>query len=292
MDPSEAINQERFSAILENQRAIMVNQSTILHNQNKIMRGLEQFFAFIPAPQGALNAPGLTPVAVPVSATPVLLTSGAPDPRGPGEQPAVMQPPRADQISAVAPNSAAKPVVPSSPTTPTAVSAATTPVHITSAQIKPISSLNSPAGLVSQDELAQIKCKSCSVGNFAVQLVRHIYRPEELENRNCSGSRGKDAVDSEKLRFVKETVYDLYGIDSSEKVNTWRHCVRAIDEYLRRPKKERSFQIPKKPKTPELPSMADIFKATAPEPNADSSVWNDKVLYFRRKSLYRLWGVF
>lgn len=101
-----------------------------------------------------------------------------------------------------------------------------------------------------------------------MQLVRHIFHPDELDNRNCSGSRGKDAVDMDRLRFVKETVFDMYGIDSSEKTNTWRHCVRAIDEYLRRPKKDRCSLNLKKPL--DLPSMADIFKNSPTEPNSES----------------------
>ena len=268
MDPNESMNQDRFSAILENQRAIMVNQATILHNQNKIMRGLEQFFAFIPAAQGAISAQSLTPVAVPVTATPVLLTS-PPDPRGEPQQSAVGPPPRVETVSPAAASASTKGGVPSSPSSPSApTQPIPTPLQIISTPIKAISSLNSPSALISQNDLTQIKCKSCSIGNFAVQLVRHIFHPDELDNRNCSGSRGKDAVDMDRLRFVKETVFDMYGIDSSEKTNTWRHCVRAIDEYLRRPKKDRCSLNLKKPL--DLPSMADIFKNSPTEPNSES----------------------
>ena len=90
---------------------------------------------------------------------------------------------------------------------------------------------------ITQEELSQIKCKSCSIGNFAVQLLRHIFDHSELDNKNCTGTRGKEAVDPDRLRFVKETVYDLYAISSEDKINTWKHCIRAIDEYLRRPKR-------------------------------------------------------
>ena len=53
-------------------------------------------------------------------------------------------------------------------------------------------------------EVIKIKGESCSVGNFATRLVRKLFSAEELVNRNCRGSKGKEALDSSKLSTSKE----------------------------------------------------------------------------------------
>lgn len=264
MESNESMNQDRFSAILENQRAIMVNQATILHNQNKIMRGLEQLFTFFPALQGTLPMQGTVPNAVTVAPIPSILSSGE---NSRGEQPpaaaAATQLPAGPPPPPVSPSPRVENTTPiNTPTRPQAPLNSSTPSMVAAATpIKPLpsSGASSPASdnensdvvpppviragaavhpeYISQDELTQIKCKSCSIGNFAVQLLRQIFEHNELDNKNCTGTRGKEAVDPDRLRFVKETVFNIYAITSDDKINTWKHCIRAIDEYLRRPKR-------------------------------------------------------
>ena len=48
-------------------------------------------------------------------------------------------------------------------------------------------------------EAMKIKLGSCSVGNFAVRMVQKIFLQEELVNRNCRGSRGKQGLNPSKL---------------------------------------------------------------------------------------------
>ncbi|XP_068700798.1 uncharacterized protein [Montipora foliosa] len=253
MDPNESMNPDRFSAILENQRAIMVNQATILQNQNKIMRGMEQLFSFFPVLQGSL--PNQNTVPAPVTVTPIISMINSNE-NSRGEQPpsAAAQLP-ADQPCSVPREENTTPI--NTPTRPQAPLNSSTP-SLAALKGKAVASSgdSSPGSdnetdvvpappavrkalpkYISQEDLNQIKCKSCSIGNFAVQLLRHIFDHSELENRNCTGTRGKEPVDPDRLRFVKETVYEVYGITSDEKINTWKHCIRAIDEYLRRPKR-------------------------------------------------------
>lgn len=257
MEPNESMNQDRFSAILENQRAIMVNQATILHNQNKIMRGMEQLFTFFPALQSSLPIQNTIPGTVTVAPLPAhlgssensrveqppvssatQLPSGAPPP-------SVSPSPRVENTTPI--NTPTRPQAPLNSSTPSMVANPVKPLPSSGASspdtdneqdvAPPVRPSSFPQQYISADELTQIKCKSCSIGNFAVQLLRHIFENNELENRNCTGTRGKEAVDPERLRFVKETVFDVYAIASDDKVNTWKHCVRAIDEFLRRPKR-------------------------------------------------------
>ena len=56
-------------------------------------------------------------------------------------------------------------------------------------------------------EAIQLKSKSCRVGNFYQKLVQLIFQPEDLINRNCTGTRGKQALDQVKLVVVKSYVY-------------------------------------------------------------------------------------
>ena len=253
MEPNESMNQDRFSAILENQRAIMVNQATILHNQNKIMRGMEQLFTFFPAIQSTVPIQNTPPTAVAVIPPASVLGSSE---HSRGDQP---PPAAATQVPAGQPPSVSSPRVENTTpintptcTRPQAPLNSSTPSMVANLKPLPSSGASSPGSdnendvappavraiqYISPEELTQIKCKSCSIGNFAVQLLRHIFTQAELDNKNCTGTRGKEAVDPDRLRFVKDTVFDVYAIASDEKLNTWKHCIRAIDEYLRRPKR-------------------------------------------------------
>jgi len=56
------------------------------------------------------------------------------------------------------------------------------------------------------------------VGNFAKDIVESIFQPGELENRNCSGSRGKMLIDQGKLGIVKKFVFKLYPCDKHRKM--------------------------------------------------------------------------
>ena len=87
-------------------------------------------------------------------------------------------------------------------------------------------------------EAMKIKSGSCSVGNFAVRLVQKIFLQEELVNRNCRGSRGKQGLNPSKLATVKQYTFKLYPTPPGLKDQQWGKCVIAIDEFLRRRKKK------------------------------------------------------
>ena len=87
-------------------------------------------------------------------------------------------------------------------------------------------------------EVVKIKGESCSMGNFATRLVRTLFSFEELINRNCRGSKGKEALDSSKLTTVKEYCFKMYPTPPGLREQQWGKCIIAIDEYLRRKKKE------------------------------------------------------
>lgn len=81
----------------------------------------------------------------------------------------------------------------------------------------------------------RIQKTSCSVGNFSVNLVKVLFTKDEMLNRNCSGTRGKVALDSGKLDLIKFCAFKLYSVPSAEQDIVWKHkCVVSIDEFLRR----------------------------------------------------------
>ena len=52
--------------------------------------------------------------------------------------------------------------------------------------------------------IIKIKGESCSIGNFSVRLVKLFFSASELVNRNCMGTKGKEALDPDKLGEVKK----------------------------------------------------------------------------------------
>ena len=83
----------------------------------------------------------------------------------------------------------------------------------------------------------KLKSQSCSLGNFAQKLVKVFFQPEELVNRNCTGTRGKGQLDPNKLGMVRGYVFKLFPCAKSLEDAQWRKCVVCIDEFLRKKKK-------------------------------------------------------
>lgn len=87
-------------------------------------------------------------------------------------------------------------------------------------------------------EALLLKRSSCSVGNFAAKFLNVISTPEELVNRNCTGTRGKGSLDAGKLGLIKKYVLKVYPCTPALEETVWRKCVVAIDEFLRRKKRD------------------------------------------------------
>lgn len=81
--------------------------------------------------------------------------------------------------------------------------------------------------------LMLLRSKASSERNFAVQVIHHLFKPQELDGRNVCGVNGKLPLDKAKLEIVRELVYKYYPVPLSGKVSQWRDCRKAIDTYLR-----------------------------------------------------------
>lgn len=90
----------------------------------------------------------------------------------------------------------------------------------------------------------RIQKTSCSIGNFSVNLVKVLFTKDEMSHKNCSGTRGKGALDSGKLDLVKFCAFKLYSVPEAEQESVWKQkCVVSIDEYLRRGNRSRVQKI-------------------------------------------------
>lgn len=115
------------------------------------------------------------------------------------------------------------------------------------------------------NDLYTLSRKSSSIGNFSVKLVNIMFRPDELQGRNCNGKLGKLPLDSARLSVIKEAVYHIYSVPDVSKVDVWKKCVIAIDESIRRPRSKTPSK--KRPVYVQLPSMTDLHLIAEPTEN-------------------------
>lgn len=68
----------------------------------------------------------------------------------------------------------------------------------------------SPSQSADDDVIFQLRSRSTSERNFAVQLLRHMFTPSELAGRNVRGVGGKLPLNTEKIIKIKEIVFRFY----------------------------------------------------------------------------------
>ena len=84
----------------------------------------------------------------------------------------------------------------------------------------PVSPTESTSQFADNDVLFQLR----SGRNFAVQLLRHMFTPSELEGRNVRGVGGKLPLNTEKIIKIKDIVFRFFilrnkwGKDSSKRI--------------------------------------------------------------------------
>ena len=83
--------------------------------------------------------------------------------------------------------------------------------------------------------LLRIKRKSSSRPNFAVNLVRELFSKAIRSRSNCSGKCGKEQLDTNIIKQVREAVFNLYPLTYGENEDiAWKKVRNAIDESCRR----------------------------------------------------------
>ena len=93
------------------------------------------------------------------------------------------------------------------------------------------------------DHVFYLRSKASSEKNFAVQLLRYIFKPQELEGRNVRGVQGKLPLDSVKLDKIQELLFKYYPTTLTSRDNMWRDCRKAIDTYIRSKKFQAAHRV-------------------------------------------------
>lgn len=125
------------------------------------------------------------------------------------------------------------PEPPNVPTCTSPVPVSTVPPEHTLSIPDPVSPTESPSQSADDDVLFQLRSRSTSGRNFAVQLLRHMFTPNELEGRNVRGVGGKLPLNTEKIIKIKDIVFRFFPASLSQQERLWRDCRIAIDAYLR-----------------------------------------------------------
>ena len=86
--------------------------------------------------------------------------------------------------------------------------------------------------LLSSADITPIYTKSRSRHNFAALLVKNLFDVPTRMRSNVT-SRGKEKLDPEIIKYVKEKVFEYYECNPAEVKKEWKRCVTAIDEKSR-----------------------------------------------------------
>ena len=87
---------------------------------------------------------------------------------------------------------------------------------------------------LSADRLLYMRARCPSRRNLALKIAELRFSQEERLTSNCSGTRGKTALDRQELEQIRTDVFrycSLVGKENFE--DAWRDCRRAIDEWGR-----------------------------------------------------------
>ncbi|GFQ90024.1 BEN domain-containing protein [Trichonephila clavata] len=107
-------------------------------------------------------------------------------------------------------------------------------------QIERESLIDTSAIFPSDEQLLSLYSRCQNHPNqFAVNIARMIFSPEEMKNSNCRGVKQKFALDKGRLTFIRNAVIKYYRIPPSYQVEIWKQCMQGIDtrcRHERRPK--------------------------------------------------------
>ena len=87
-------------------------------------------------------------------------------------------------------------------------------------------------------KVLQIRNKSCSRPNFAAKLSAEVFSTEERISSNVQGLLGKKKLDPKRIDFIKMKSFQHYESPHSNTEEDWKCCIKAIDEFSRRVKRQ------------------------------------------------------
>ena len=83
--------------------------------------------------------------------------------------------------------------------------------------------------------LLRLRYISASRQNFATNIMRKLVTRAERETSNVSGVLGKQALDRDRVDYIKSVTFKMYPLQQNEsEESAWAKCRGAIDEANRR----------------------------------------------------------
>ena len=90
-----------------------------------------------------------------------------------------------------------------------------------------------PTTLASPEEIIHSQLKRFSMRNYAVQLMRALFRPSELMYRAVYENSERKGIDKKRIQQIKDYVFQLFPTPSNEKSLAWIECISAMNEAIR-----------------------------------------------------------
>lgn len=90
-----------------------------------------------------------------------------------------------------------------------------------------------PTSLASPEAIMHSQLKRFSMRNYAVQLMRALFRPSELMYRAVYENNERKGIDKKRIQQIKDYVFQLFPTPSNEKSLAWIECISAMNEAIR-----------------------------------------------------------
>lgn len=87
--------------------------------------------------------------------------------------------------------------------------------------------------LISETHLWDLFNRCRNPCQFAVNIARILFTPEELRESNCRGVKDRNPLDIKRLNFIRHVVLKFYNISESFQTRVWKECIRSIDTRCR-----------------------------------------------------------
>lgn len=84
-----------------------------------------------------------------------------------------------------------------------------------------------------ENELYMIYRRSQNARQFAVNIAKVLFTPEEMRESNCRGARDKLQLDMKRLIFIRSSVFRYYSVATYATSDVWKLCCQSIDAHCR-----------------------------------------------------------
>lgn len=88
---------------------------------------------------------------------------------------------------------------------------------------------------LNQSDLIDLQAESISRSNFATNIMRRIFKKNEMLNHNVRGVKGKNPLSPKRLSYIQEQTFIRYPLQNGEtESKAWKECRIVLDATLRK----------------------------------------------------------